>query len=551
MIHTKNREDGLPAALGAVFLILYWLSTHGPAPGPDPTPPPTPGTLAAAVRTLYKQHVKGRTAADEAAALAGNYRALATEIETLLDPLATSDLIRPQDAVNRAAADNATILGPRRPAWDRFFEGLAQELSTRERTGEIERSIYSVGEAFAHIAEGLTLTRDLTRSDATHQIRLCAHTTEKRVESDYLNGYVGAYIDAPSMPQHIRAEARKGDAAFAAQAGDQTYTSAAFPSTWRGSGAGKRAVYWNYALRFDRDPTPLFAINQITGNCVAASIGDVGFTHLQGVAIFLLRKPFAWRAGGSTAFYMFRGHGGAGMSLGIAAAAHQRYGFPVRDTYCEGRYDLRDANADQRFGMEHWRQQPADFLSATSQQPIGQVAVFRGDSSEAMDILYAGGFLNTGSTTTAAKNGDPISGPAPVGAHAQTCVGYDDTAEFRAWYQDRTGKRLTEPVLMFDQTWGNTQYVRSNWPAHLWGKPTPGMFVLRWSDATRLIKSTCYAYWPDLTGFTPQELEWRFSNARQAHQQQTRMGDPDRTGTQYAGRLSTAANRRPTPAVGI
>jgi hypothetical protein len=281
-------------------------------------------------------------------------------------------------------------------------------------------------------------------------------------------------------------------------------------------------------LRFDGDPRPCFAVKQITGNCVEASNGDVTLTHLLGVSIVLLKQPFEFEGPGSTLFYSRRGHCGKGMNLADAASAHLEDGTAWRKIYLGGKYDLRDSIKDQQLSMRTCRSPKtamADLWAECRKTPVGTVARFTGGAQEACDILYAGGALHTGSTATAARDGDPVCSGARVGAHAQTCIGYDDTEEFRRWYQSTTGKRLTEPVFIFDQTWGSAPYIKKNWPAHLWGRATPGMFVLRWSDARALIGSTCYAYWPDLTGQSAKSIEWRISNARRVADRMRGVGD--------------------------
>jgi hypothetical protein len=205
------------------------------------------------------------------------------------------------------------------------------------------------------------------------------------------------------------------------------------------------------------------------------------------------------------------------MDLGTAAAAHLADGAAWRKVYLGGKYDLRDTLVDQQLSMNKCRnakQALADLWAETRKTPVGQVARFTGSVDDAMDILYAGGALHTGSKASASRDGDPISSSGSVSPHAQTCIGYDDSDEFRLWYKQQTGKTITEPVFLFDQTWGDKPYVQKNWPQHLWGRQTPGMFVLRWADAKRLIGSTCYAYWPDLRGVTPAKLQWRIDHAR-------------------------------------
>lgn len=511
-----DKKRANPAGLLIVAVIAWYVWSHAqPAPAPpDPVPPtPTPASLAAWVDAQASK-ITGNTVAHERAELAKNYQAVADEIETLSDPLAVSTLKRPADAIARIAVANQTTLGIRAVAWMPFFDALCKRFEELDAEKKVLRSIYGVGELYAQVADGLRGAQDMI--EGTGLLRTVAHAEDFDPERAYLENQVtGCLIDEPGQPEWARDLARQGEEDFQTAGGQQA--DVAFPRCFAGEGKGKRAVYWNYALRFDGDPLPVFAIKQITGNCVEASNGDVTLTHLLGVEIFLLRKPYTWEGPGSTAFYAWRGHCGQGMNLGTAAASHLAQGTAWRKAYLGGKYDLRDTLADQRLGMANCRnpsQLLQDLWAETRETPVGTVARFDGGADEAMDVLFAGGALHTGSTATAARDGDPVCSGGRVGSHAQTCIGYDDTQEFRDWYKQQTGKTLTEPVFMFDQTWGANPYIKSNWPAHLWGRPTPGMFCLRWSDARRLIGSTCYAYWPDLQGVTPERIEWRIARAK-------------------------------------
>lgn len=516
-----TREPAGTPALLLIAIVVGFLLFSGKQTPPEPPPGPDPTTLAEFVRVRAAQ-ISGATAAAERAALAKNYAAVAAEIQTLIDPLSSSTLKRPADAIARVAVLNQNTLGARASAWRPFFDALAARLEQMDAAGQIERSIYAVGEVYAQVAAGLSgEPRGVSPGvDIGHvaqaSIRLCASPQEYDPEREYTSGReIGVYLDQPGQPQWARDAARDGEAQFFEAGGERS--AAAFPRSFLGEGAGKRAVYWNYALRFDGDPLPLFSIKQITGNCVEASNGDVTLTHLLGVSIFLLRQPYEFEGPGSVLFYSRRGHCGKGMDLGIAARAHLEDGAAWRKVYLGGKYDLRDSIADQQLAMTHCRNPKstlADLWPECRKTPVGNVARFTGTAAEAMDILFAGGALHTGSTATASRNGDPVSSGANVGPHAQTCIGYDDTDEFRSWYRQTTGKQLSEPVFVFDQTWGADPYIKKNWPAHLWGKATPGMFVLPWSAAKRLIGSTCYAYWPDLRGVTPAALQWRLTHAR-------------------------------------
>lgn len=326
--------------------------------------------------------------------------------------------------------------------------------------------------------------------------------TPEQLEHAYSTGFVGAFIDDPSLPDWARQAAREGEQEFEAACG-ATFAEA-FPREWRGIHADvDRAVYWNYALRFDGDPLPVFKIQQTTGNCVAASASDVSLTHCYGVAIFLLGRPIEWRGPGSTVHYAFRGHCGQGANLGTIAAAIAKHGFAARTTY--GSIDLRDTRVDQNLGQSHCRnpeQTLAALWSQTKDQPIGRVARFTGGLPELLDLLAAGGSLQTGGRITASKDGRPISRQASVGPHAQSIIGFDNSAAMKERF------RLDEPIFFFSQTWGDVRYIQSGWAAEWWGTAPQGCFILPWSVVQKMLPGS-YAYWPDLTGFSPDAIPWR------------------------------------------
>lgn len=319
------------------------------------------------------------------------------------------------------------------------------------------------------------------------------------------NSLIGVFLDRPDQPTWAREIARYHADEFRDNAAIKLF-STGFPGRFAGGGAGKRAINWNYALKYDQDA---YKGAQITGNCVWASFGWELMTCMLGYRLLKLKAQEQWRARGATAYYCFRGHCGQGANMSRCASVYEQNGFLTMSQYCGGKYDFTDFTRDQQYGMEWCRAgAPDDLVAETRKHTIGKVASFDGDAQAAMDILYVGGCLHTGSTSTAAKNGDPVSSGAGVGPHAQTCYGYDDTEEFRTWYAQRTGKRLTEPVFMFGQTWGDTGYVQKNWPTELWGRMTPGIFVLPQSAAWRLIGSDTFAYWPDFTGFALDDIDW-------------------------------------------
>lgn len=529
MRKTKKTQGNSNLLLFLVFgVIVFFVYRNYDGISPFPNPLPTPNQALDEYTSSVIQSINDVTE-EEIGKVAENYKKVADEIETLSNPLSKSDLKRPQDAINKVNKLNKESLGENYSKWEPFFKKIAEYLDLDDKKDDPihgDRTIFCVGEYFKLIHSGLQLhsinpedlytlptvnLNDSVKLVQTAQIEAENKQVESEdIESKYENGeIVGALIDDPSQPEWARELAREGDQEFSASVQDNELI---LPKDFLGAGAGKRAVYWNYALRFDNDPLPIFGIKQITGNCVEASLGDVGMTHLLGVSIFLLKKPYKFEGPGSSIFYAWRGHCGQGMSLGKAATAHGNYGFAVRKEYLDGKYDLRDTITDQKLGMNNCRNPGstlADFWKEAQKTPVGKITKFEQDVNIAMDILYAGGIIHTGSTSTANKDGNPVSSLGRVGAHAQTCIGYDDTQEFKNFYKEHTGKTLNEPVFMFDQTWGDTQYIKSNFPYDLWGKPTRGMFVLKWSDAKALMNNSgCYAYLPDLKGVTIEKLNW-------------------------------------------
>jgi len=488
---------------------------------PSPPSPPINTPIGQYAGELAEQH--GITQ-QQRQVIAQNFRSVADEIDGLVNPLSTSDIVKPRDALNKIHKLNYQAV----PQWEVCCRELGAYIEAADEldadAGHPDRSIYAYAIIFRDIANGISPTFSQDEE---------IYGDESDIEQAYMNGAVGAFIDEEGQPDEYREAAQQGDAEFFDANGQ--YSSEAFPADWYGAGEGRRAVYFNYALRFDGNPTPVFKIKQETGNCVAASSGDVGISHLLGVSIFLLKKPYQWDGGGSTLAYAFRGHCGQGASLGVLAKAYQEYGYAVRKPYVDGKYNLRDSHTDQQLSRRHCSNPErtlADLIEETKQSKIGTISYFDGDVQEAIDIIYAGGVLWTGSTYTASKNGDPVCSSARVGPHAQTLIGYDDTQEFKDWYKSKTGKTLNEPVFFGQQTWGNIRYVKSNWAEHLWGKQNQGVFVLRWSDARKMMR-TCYAMLPDLQGFTPDVIKWRLENQRERHNatQQSNFNNHSSSGT--------------------
>lgn len=431
-------------------------------------------------------------------AIAAHLRAIADEIDTLVDPLSTSTLNKPADAI--AKIHSVLILGS--PGWANFANSLnlyfIEQDKRDEAQGHPDRTIYQIGQQFREIANGLSPLR--AEEFEAGEV--------EDIESAYMNGdLTGVYLDDPSQPEEYREIAKQDEASFFGL----TQNLGDFPN-FAGEGKGKRAVYYNYAYRINPNA---FRLRQISGNCVFASASTI-CTVLNGVNTFLMRLPNAFEAEGSTAFYAFRGHAGAGSSPARAAWAYLEYGYPLMKDYGNG-FDLRDSITDQKVGISNWsnpEKSLAELIKITKETPIGKIEKLPAQISEDAlnDLLYQGCCIHFGGTLIGSKNGDPISSVGGVGPHAMSVIGYDDTQEFRDFYKSATGKTLTESVYIFDNTWGETpQYVAKNWFPK-WGKQTGGTYVLKYSDAIRLLRNA-YVWYPNLRGVTPAQFNWSLAKA--------------------------------------
>jgi hypothetical protein len=506
---------------------------------PTPPVPPDDSSLKSYTKLLASQ-IPGTTVKQEISLVQANLIRIVNEIGQLKDPSKTNlTVLTTRDASEVLNGLNEKSLGNRYQIWKPYLEKMATKLELDTKDGKIKKNVFGMGDAYKEIASGLesfsfnkaefdaafkSLPKDLSKYSfevATPEAETPEYT-ESELQKIYKYNKGGdvnfedqgvfppVHLDQVGQPDNIRRTAAEGGRVFKKYTKEKSNFLSILPKEFRGQGKGKRACYWNYALRLDgKDGLPSgtrFGVSQITGNCVAASFGDVVVTHLIGVSYYLLEKPINPFQVGSTSWYMWRGHCGQGANLGTIGAAYTKYGIPIRKQYLD-KYDLRDTNTDQKFGMNNCRSQPDDFVNAVkSETRFGQVSEFNGTVDDAIDILFVGGALWCGGTTTWGSNGNPICSRAGVGPHAQACIGYDDTDEMKKEL------KTNETIFFFDQTWGGspTSYIKSGWRSDWWGNATKGMGCLTWSGSRGLLHSaTTYAILPDLSGVEPEDINWR------------------------------------------
>jgi hypothetical protein len=453
-----------------VGLILIWLVWHNAKPSVTPSTP---------LAGFVQQAAAGLQQSDKAA-IAASFRSVAAEIQKLSDPLFKSNIARPQDAVDKVK--------PKLP------ESLASELQRYfDAQNQSEMTVYKVADWFLQIAEGLDPDSHLQNADG--------ETTDD-IETAYMQGKISG-IDAD--PEELKKDEQEFESINQSQSDDYSQFK------YSNLGRGNQAVYWNYVFRLQPQSEEPLHMKQITGDCVFAA-GSTIISILNGTNTFLLKRPNQNVAEGSVVYYGFRGHAGAGSSTAKCASTYLKYGYPIRKEY-QG-FDLRNSIQDQKYGINAWRnpeQELAAIISETTKTPVGRIEKVSPDitEDEAMNLAIAGCVFHFGGTSIARRDGDPVSsGLTYVSPHSMCCIGYCDTPEFKKWYRETTGKELKESVWFFDNSWGSDEpYINGKWFSG-WGQDTGGIYILPWSSAKKLITSSGFCYFADLTGITPQQLKW-------------------------------------------
>lgn len=329
--------------------------------------------------------------------------------------------------------------------------------------------------------------------------RLCGsvHPGFNRIARAYsvgVDGQVlyGTFIDSDDCPQWARDVAKYDRDKFVANARCITRAEEVIPASLQGMGTGQRAVHFQHAVNYSKKYFPSgrgiyqgaqsysnctsWCYRVIVGGCIIVDIIVKGEAH------WIVARP------GTASIYSNRGsRQDGGMSMSAGAQAVHEIGNTQEVDYPSLGIDLSTQAKDERAGVEWGRSgMPEELRELVRNDRIEQVSYVQ-EKQAVMDLLFGGHFIATGSTRTAGGNGDPISRIGRVGGHAQALIGYDDTDEFRDWYREKTGRRLTDGVFIFDQSWGANWITVTNWPEHLWGPYPEGAFVLEADDGMQLV----------------------------------------------------------------
>jgi len=293
----------------------------------------------------------------------------------------------------------------------------------------------------------------------------------------YRNGMIGCFLDAEQMPSWARQAARDARAWFRERARGGWKAEDAICAASQGKGRGQRAVHFQHAMRLD---SKILHGAQDYNNCTSWCFREVAGCAIACDLAYIARP-------GTAGIYGYRGsRADNGMAIYLGATAIHEHGVGLEIDY-PGVADLSTEAADERAGVQWGGSGPPQaFRDAVAGLTIEQASEVT-EEDAILDILQAGHFIGTGSTLTADSPGDPVSRLTSIGGHAQAMIGYDDTDEFRQWYQQTTGKRLDDWVAIFDQSWPPGWIKMENWPDHLWGPRPDGAFVLRGQDAMKMV----------------------------------------------------------------
>lgn len=291
--------------------------------------------------------------------------------------------------------------------------------------------------------------------------------------SAYNSGMVG-YIDSPADRD-----------AFDEYTGDPLFSAPAI----KGSGKGKYAALWQYAILLDPKS---FTERQDGPDCTSHGSRNARDTS-RAVQVCVQRRPEAFvKRGATEPVYGARGHGGAGMSPARAAKFENEVGYLIRQKYPP--IDLSEYNyaAGASWGR---RGVPQIIKDLCSERKVGTVRRI-GSVDDAMDVLCNGCGIQSGqnagwAATVNSRNIHPRQGRW---SHCMATLGYDSSREF--WDFD---------VFFIQNSWGAWNSPPKEWPKYLppW---VPGMIVTSADDWEVCVASgDCYAY-SDVDGFPPTNL---------------------------------------------
>lgn len=312
---------------------------------------------------------------------------------------------------------------------------------------------------------------------------------------------IGAFIDSPVLPSHLRKIASYNNDLLDDEVGHNNVNfESALKTNWKaGEWKGKCAYLWHYWVALDKSKALVGA--QATGDCV--SWGERCKQEIRRCVEMLQKgEREVYKSRQATCLiYAGRGHTGAGASPAGLANYATKCGIlleaPLTDSSGK-QWDFTDYANYVREGMNRGRTGfPQAVLDITSKNRATGLARVRA-IDELCDLMWNGYPASVGFSLDSSNKGNPVSRLSGSTAHQTCMVGFDDTPEARAICKQSMGYEDT--IIFYDQSWGNWNSVNNRlakWEP--WGQ---GMYCHSSRDAQRHIKENeCFTTTGSIIGF--------------------------------------------------
>jgi hypothetical protein len=259
----------------------------------------------------------------------------------------------------------------------------------------------------------------------------------------------------------------------------------------KGSGIGKRALLWQYAKKLDKN---CFTERQTTGDCVSHGSRNARDTT-RAVEILVKKEPEDWfRMGATEPTYGARGHGGQGMSPGVASKFERDTGFLARANY-DGVVDLTKYNGaiGARWGSSGV---PEAVKELCRKNRVGVITQVR-SQEDLMDAMWNGYAAHSGQNASWSVDSND------KGIHYRTSRGWNH--DMAICFYDDTREFFPFRVWGIMNSWGEWNQKPKAWPKE-YGEWVPGMILTSADDFNVCVADgDCWVY-GSIDGYPPQRL---------------------------------------------
>lgn len=312
-------------------------------------------------------------------------------------------------------------------------------------------------------------------------------------QREYESGrMIGAYVDHPDLPAHVRRIARREHAQTMNELKIPRFERDADTSAIAGSSKGQLCTPYKQYLA--TDPTKALSGAQSTGDCV--SWGTRTASDMTRVwEILVGRQPEEYVKRQATAMiYARRGHTGQGANGSTLSKWHIKDGFLLEQIVkdADGKdWDFSEYRNYVSIGMKHGRTGLPEALLQVTRPHRLKVTTLVAEMDALADAIFNGYCPHVCSSLGVSSKGNPVSRRSGSWAHDMAIVGFDDTEECHRQFGGR--------IWFWDQSWGDWNTV-TNIPEQWkpWGQ---GMFALSENDTWFAVRQEETWIFSDSEGF--------------------------------------------------